>query len=221
MDIKLFLKQKIKFINFFYKEAIKPFETIQYLIESGKEPFANPPYSEDGEPPFLIEWLDADECIDVLGHTAISMLSESLKLFLKYWVERLESQTGYTYDKKKIFENGWFPAYLWIINDIGFSLGNIKVDVLEQIALARNRIQHPETLTTNRIFHSEKDLTKYPNPYFSEKSNLDSFCSPSLKVTGNKVETAIHTVEEFCSYLDDEFSRNSELLRKKYKKNSK
>ena len=40
------------------------------------------PYSEDGEPPFMQEWSQADIELEVLGRTCVSMLSDSLEALL-------------------------------------------------------------------------------------------------------------------------------------------
>jgi len=219
MDIKVFLIHKAKFIEFFYKKSIEPFELMKFQIENEEHPYdEDPSYDyESGEPQFLIEWIDAEESIDVIAQTTISMLSASLHLFLKGWVQRLEAETGYTFNKS-IFKNGWFPGYLQIVNDIGYVVDKPKTDILEQVALARNRIQHPETLTTNRVTHSEADVKKYPNPYFSEKSDTDFFFRAALKISDNKVENAIKLTTEFCTALDIYYFENVPTLREKYKK---
>jgi hypothetical protein len=54
MDVDWFLKERTKFIRQYYAVAIIPFETIRSQIENGVEPY-EPPYSEDGEPPFQVE----------------------------------------------------------------------------------------------------------------------------------------------------------------------
>ncbi len=48
-----------------------------------------PPYSEDGEPPFLDEWIRAKTSIEITGATCVSMLSEALKLYFKTWEREL------------------------------------------------------------------------------------------------------------------------------------
>ena len=54
MDVDWFLKERTKFIRQYYALAIAPFETIISQIENGEEPY-QPPYSDDGEPPFQAE----------------------------------------------------------------------------------------------------------------------------------------------------------------------
>ena len=45
--------------------------------------------SEDPAPPFLAEWIDAQTALEAVGHTAISMLSSSVQLFLKEWLSQI------------------------------------------------------------------------------------------------------------------------------------
>lgn len=63
MDVLYFLKERTRFIRYFYETACQPFRETMRKIEAGEEPF-EPPYSEDGEPPFLTEWLEADTALD-------------------------------------------------------------------------------------------------------------------------------------------------------------
>ena len=82
MDVLYFLNKRTSFIRQFYERASAPFDERIRLIEAGEEPFV-PPYSEDGEPPFLEEWIEADESRDTLRHACISMLSVALHLFFQ------------------------------------------------------------------------------------------------------------------------------------------
>jgi hypothetical protein len=82
MDVDWFLKERTKFIQQYYGTAVTPFATIKRKIEDGEDPF-EPPYNEDGEPPFMEEWTDADTAIQVVGRTCVTMLSESVKLYFQ------------------------------------------------------------------------------------------------------------------------------------------
>jgi hypothetical protein len=60
VDIQLFLNERIEFIlRQLYRTASEPYVECKRTIEAEEDPFV-PPYSEDGEPPFLEEWLEAD-----------------------------------------------------------------------------------------------------------------------------------------------------------------
>ncbi len=175
------------------------------------------PYSENGEPPFLVECMDAEQAIDKVGHACISMLSSSLHLFLKTWVSRLEDELGinFTVDFKK---RGWFNGYREIFTIMEFPLNECAAnyDIVEQITLARNRVQHPEDLTDLRITHSETDLRKFPRAFFvseaemkiAVRDNDDSsawWLRPAIKSERDKVLSAIDQVEAICSWLEKEY----------------
>ena len=84
MDVRFFLTKRIAFIRQLYAVASAPYVERKRKIETGEEPFV-PPYSGGSEPPFLEEWLEADESLHVLAYSCISMLAASLHLYLKAW----------------------------------------------------------------------------------------------------------------------------------------
>jgi hypothetical protein len=109
VDIQFFLFQRLEFIEQFYKNSAAPFVERKRKIEGKEEPFV-PPYGEDGESPFLAKWIEADESLNVLGRSCISMLAASVHLYLKTW----ERQIGIPVNEslKPCFKkNGWFHGY--------------------------------------------------------------------------------------------------------------
>jgi hypothetical protein len=78
VDVRYFLRQRLEFISQLYKLASSPYVERKRQIEAGEEPFA-PYYDESGEPPYLEEWLEAEESVQVLGRSCISMENASLK----------------------------------------------------------------------------------------------------------------------------------------------
>ncbi|MGR5094603.1 hypothetical protein ACPV5O_04980 [Vibrio maritimus] len=183
-------------------------------IEAGIEPYI-PVYSEDGEPPFLSEWIDAKSGLETCAHHALSMLSSSLQLYLKAWVNRLDKYHGITFNvnfKKK----GWFNGYREIFNEVGLdmSLCPANLDIIEQVPLVRNRIQHPDSLTSINVSHSDSDLNKFPSPYFVQESELALATSqqenswlfpPTIAPSNEQVLEAISNVELLCSWLEAEY----------------
>ncbi|MBK9784519.1 MAG: hypothetical protein IPP59_10205 [Betaproteobacteria bacterium] len=105
MDVQYFLNRRVNFIRQFYEMAAAPFIERKRQIEAEEEPFV-PPYSEDPEPAFLEEWLEAEESLQVIGRTCISMLAAVFHLYFKTW----ERQIGIPVDDsfKADFKNGWF-----------------------------------------------------------------------------------------------------------------
>ncbi len=216
MDIEYFLNSRTAFIRYFYENAVRPFVEIKTAIENEEEPFI-PPYSEDAEPAFLAEWMDAETGIEAVGYACVSMLSSSLQIFLKSWVGRLEKghRMKFDVDFKK---NGWFNGYKKIINELEFPLSECgaDLDVIEQTCLARNRVQHPQELTTLNVAHSKKDLQRFPNPFFAKESELkmagisndgkiEWWLKPSVATSKEKVFEAIEQVEIFSSWLEAEY----------------
>ena len=216
MQIESFLILRTAFIRYFYETSVMSFNKIKTAIENEEDPYI-PPYSEDGEPPFLDAWMDAEQGVDTVGHACISILSSSLQLFLKAWVNRLEKEHGMKFNidfKKK----GWFDGYKQIFMQLELPLSQCTVDfdVIEQVTLARNRVQHPEDITDLRVNHSEKDLKRFPNPFFANKTEIDMairddddsvswWSRPSVKPTREKILAAIDQVEALCCWLEEEY----------------
>ena len=160
--------------------------------------------------------MDAEQGVDTVGHACISMLSASLKLFLSSWVSRLEKEHGMKFTAD--FKRGWFKGYRQIFMQLQLPLFQcaVDLDVVEQITLARNRVQHPEDLTELRIKHSDSDLKRFPKPLFASEAELNMairddddsviwWLRPSVKSTREKILTAIDQVEALCSWLEEEY----------------
>lgn len=216
MDIDYFLKQRTKFVRYFYEKSSSTFITLKDDIENAKEPYSPKYYPEQDEPAYLEEWLEADMGLDTVSQTCLSMLSSSLHLFMKSWFDRLEKEHGmeFEFNYKK---RGWFREYIRHIKELDFKLENcrVEIDVLEQIVLARNRVQHPEEITSLRVSHATNDMKKYPNPFFvrvseltmatEEDGGLMFWFPPSVVAENSKMEEAISSVENFASWLESEY----------------
>jgi hypothetical protein len=214
LDVLYFLKERTKFIRHFYETAAEPFlETIR-RIEDDEPPFDQPPYSEDGEPPFMEEWSKAQISIEMLGRTSISMLSASLQLYLKTW----EAEFGVKWqpkEHKKAIEDGFIAGYRTYFGDtLKISWDDCPVDfaMLEQVALARNRDQHPENITSQSVNHSRSDREKYPRPIFVSEADDRMFSdpemaavawmSPTVHVSRESLDAAIGEVEKLAEWLE-------------------
>lgn len=60
MNVLYFLKERTR-LSRSYEQAANPFSETIRKIEAEEEPFV-PPYSEDPEPAFLAEWVEAKNC---------------------------------------------------------------------------------------------------------------------------------------------------------------
>ena len=215
MLIDSFLKNRTRFIRYFYNHAVSPFKDIIIAIEKREEPYV-PTYTEDPEPPFLEEWIEANTGIETVGHTCMSMLASSLQLFLKAWVHRLEKDHGITLEVN--WTKGWFGGYRQIFELIKLPMDDCPADIeiIEQVILARNRIQHPEEITTLDVRHSMNDLKKYPRPFFAheheiklagadEEGAISWWRTPSVVSTKDKIFEAIAQVESLCLWLESKY----------------
>lgn len=212
MDVEFFLKNRTKFILYFYRNATKGFFEIIHAIENEEEPYV-PPYSEDGEPPFLTEWMEAQTGLNSVGYAALSMLSASLALYLEEWTVRIENpQKKFERKHKK----GWFHAYKQILQDQGVAFEACPADLklIEESVLARNRVQHPENIVQIEVRHSKKDLERYPIPFFLSEhearmlndSDLPpSWITPKVSIDEAKLMEVVHHVELLCSWLEMQY----------------
>lgn len=218
MDVGFFLKQRTAFIRQLYENASSPFLERKRKIEAGEEPFI-PPYSESEEPPFLGEWIEADDSLHVLGYTCISMLSAALYNYLETW-EKDQFRISVDASLKPIFKKGWINGYKSYFSkkfDIHFDQAPVNLKLLEEIVLARNRVQHPEYLTKLRPSYIHKDIAKLRHPFFIddiemklsgdiEESESAWLFPPSIHVTKDKLSEAILEVEKFSDWLEEQIN---------------
>lgn len=216
MDVFYFINRRLDFIRQLYATTSEPYLERKQKIEAEEEPFV-PPYSEDGEPAFLKEWLEADESLHVLAYSCVSMLAAALHLYLETWV----SQSGIPVDEalKKSFKKvGWFPGYKTHFSQrfaIDFDAYPGRLGLLEEVVLARNRFEHPPSITSLRTQYADADLKKLPHPFFvdereaalfadAEEDEISWFIRPTLHVTKEQLVAAITMVESFAQWFEPE-----------------
>ena len=214
MDIRYFLERRLTFIEQYYKTAASPFLERKRMIEAGEDPFV-PPYSEDGEPPYLEEWLEADESVQILGQTCVSMLSASFHLYFTTWEHHLGKPVSEPL--KSIFKKrGWFhgyKAYFATNFQVNFENSGCSLQLLEELVLARNRVQHPDSITSRRTSYSTDDLKKLPSPFFVSEREVELMVGaddgerswlvpPTITVTEEKLQAALAEVRRFSEWLE-------------------
>jgi hypothetical protein len=218
MDVLYFLKERTKFIRQFYELAAEPFLERQRQIEAGEEPYEQPYVDENssGEPAYLEDWMEADESLHVLAYACISMLAAALQLYFTTWESQLRKPARDLF--KSEFKNGWLAGYKsYFAQYIGISFEDCPADLkfLEEVILARNRIQHPDSIWGQRTRYSTKDLEKLTHhPFFVDEgdrhlltevdeSNIPWLMPPTLHVTEEKLIAAIEEVEKFSEWLEE------------------
>ena len=212
MDATYFLTERTQFIRKFYDNAVGPFRETKRLIEQQLPPYVSP-YSEDPEPPFLEEWLDAATSEEIVGLACVSLLSDSLKL---YFCTLQRDVIGFRFEEdERAFRGGFLNAYkhaLGIILDTDWSDCPASFDIIEQVILARNRSQHGTSFVTMDVRHDGHTLRKYPAPFFARESEqtdwskadgaFASLLAPTVEVTRDKLFTAIDHVEQLTHWID-------------------
>ncbi len=148
-----------------------------------------------------------------MGYAALSMLSASLKLYLEEWTVRIEDPQN-KYNRKH--NRGWFHAYKRIIQDNGvaFETCPANLELIEQTILARNLVQHPENIIQMEVRHSNRDLGRYPSPFFlserearmlEESALSSSWMTPTVSTDDAKLQEVVHHVELLCSWLESQY----------------
>ena len=215
MEVLYFLKERLNLIRHFYDAASAPFSATKRQIEDEEPPF-EPPYSEDGEPTFLTEWLQADTELEVLGRACVSMLSDSLKLYFLSWERDLwvEPPCGKCFPAA--FRKGFLPGYLACFGEaLGIEWKDCPADlnVLEQVILARNRSQHPVEITSLDVTHDQATRDKHPNLFFAQPTETDIAAATSdaglfmlharIHVSRDRLFQAIDETEKLAGWLEE------------------
>lgn len=218
MDVAYFLRERVEFIRQFYNNGSEAFIQRKVKIENEEEPFV-PPYSENGEPPFLAEWQEADDSLQVLGYTCLSMLSASLKLYFST-VDRIYGFSAWEACKGE-FKKGFicgYRAFFETALDIDFGSAPCDLKLLEEVVLIRNDFEHPSEIVFQRIAHPSA-AQKSPSMFFcneleraawddlEDKESSWLLFPPSVHVEKEGLFEALEEVSRFCEWLEDQLTK--------------
>lgn len=133
MDILAGLRDKLRFIERHYAAASAPFREIKRKIEVGEEPFEPPPLDPenppDSDPPFLEDWGDANESLNIEGQAALKLVHGALHDYLKAFVDLYETPVTAT-------GKNWLARHKKHFLDtygIDFEKGPVPLDELEEV----------------------------------------------------------------------------------------
>lgn len=145
------------------------------------------------------------------------MLAAALHLYLETWVS--ESRVRVDETLKKSFKKiGWFSGYKMHFSQrfaINFEGCPENLRLLEEVVLARNRFEHPPSITSIRTTYADADLKKLPHPFFvdereaalfaeAEEGERAWFNPPTLHVNEKQLLSAIAVVQGFTKWFDAE-----------------
>jgi len=220
MDVVYFLKRRTAFVRLYYETASAAFADIKRRIEDKEAPFDDPPYSEDPEPPVMEAWMDAEPGRHIGGLSCLSLLSDSLKLYLQTLQSRVIGFRFTEEEEKTLFKRGFLGAYLTILGEIyATDWSDCPVDwsIVEQVVLARNRTQHGTQLTTLAVGHDAHMQARRPSLFFvrdEERAAWDagtpperSFLDLGIVVTRANLEAAILEIETLAVWLETNLPR--------------
>ena len=190
------------------------------MIEAGEPSFDDRGDGLDGfdEPPFQTEWSDAMESLDVLGLTCVSMLWSSLQVYFLAWEARSQVcwEPG---ERTQLFRKQGVRGYVDHIVQRLAVPGNdcpADLDLLEQVVLVRNAVQHPDRLTDLIPQHRRSDLMKHPRPFFMTDSEgvfltgklADvSFMQPRVRVSAAQLMHAVDEAEALGCWMAEHLER--------------
>ncbi|MCM2398734.1 hypothetical protein NBH19_21885 [Rhizobium sp. S95] len=211
MDLGYFLRQRTSLIRLFYDKARVPFEQLKRDIEEEVPPWEPPffdPDTDSGEPPYLVEWIQAEQTRELVGLLSVSLLSDTLKLYF----HELERHFGIRWQDEKArknhFKQGVVEAYRQIIEHVmgeEFRTCPVRFDVIEQVILARNDFAHNDNFLSFQTRHNAKTLEKHPNPFFVGREDNEtasaSWGNFQLEVSREALMAAIAEVEKLADWV--------------------
>jgi hypothetical protein len=207
MDLLHGLCEKLRFIESMHQQAIASFVEKKRQIENSEGDFDSSgwdPESWDGTPPFLEEWQEADEAINLLGQACLSLVQSALKEYLDGCVALTN---GKPVRKGK---ESWFDSYRRFFDEqlgIDWSKSQVPLNSIEEINLARNDAQHAGIEFGMTRYRDARHQERFPSGIFADvmyttmAERLPFFPVP-LKVTADSLNEAIKRVGDFCSFLE-------------------
>ena len=207
MDILAGLGDKLRFIERLYATASKPFTETIRKIEAGEPPF-EPPYFDpdymDTEPPFLADWQEADDALNLVGQAALTLVQSALREYIDafVWLSRQKPPAG---------RGNWFERYKRFfleVYGIDWEAGPFPPAKIEEINLARDDIQHSGKQFGMERRMTEKHLSRFPDGLFAygidrQISGEFGLIRPRIYITAKNLHEAIRRVEVFCGFLDE------------------
>jgi hypothetical protein len=214
MDIARLLRERTDIIRLFYTRGQQAFVQMKLDIESEEGDWEPPqfnPDTDDGEPPFLAEWLQAEQTRELVGMLAVSLLSDTLKLYFEMMEKELRVQFTSIKERKATFKkHGFVEVYRQMLETItGAAYANCPVDfaMIEQVVLTRNAVAHNDDFFSFRTKHTEKTLKKHSNPFFVDDAAATtpgarpSYAPLMVEVSEAKIMRTVDEVEKLADWV--------------------
>lgn len=206
------LLDKLNFIRRFYDLASEPFIETKRKIEQHEEPF-NAFDTGEGEPPFLAEWLDADESLNILGKSCLCLLQNAFVNYLKGFNEHY-APVDETVTLETV-RGSWFEKYQRLFlgrYGIDWTASDVDLDFIQQVNFARNDIQHGGTFYDMGHRQNDEYFNRFPTSIFADEferevypAGVEAAMPYRITVSRDNLFAAIQAIEDFCTYLDEQW----------------
>jgi hypothetical protein len=200
------LHEKLRFISWFFGLTTTPFAGIKCKIKAGDHPYKSSAMPDDSsEPPFVMEWLDADQAIRLQGQLCLSLLQRSL---LEYLDETVKVSSRQAPNKKK----NWFENYKRWFLDLGvdWTASGADLSLLEEMTVARNRIKHGSRGDSQSVIKRQDQdyLRRFPQALFESDLEARIFRNSgpklrSIELTDEKLQKATDEIKRFASFIEE------------------
>jgi hypothetical protein len=212
------LLERLRAVERLYESAAGIFIERKSKIDAGEEPYQTPPFDPETdypEPPFLEEWIEANEFQNIIGQACISIIQSCLRDYLRGVLER----SGITPSDKNRGKNGWFGRYVTLFADvyhINWAESPVSAQAIEEINLVRNDIQHgrPAPIGLSR-YQDVQYEQRFPLGLFTDdyelrlrnEHNVDShprvYGYAQVCVSPDALKESIRRVKSFCEFIEN------------------
>jgi len=209
VDYFAMLKDNLQFLKWFYEQSVAPFKDIKRKIDAQEDPYISRGDYESEEPPFLSEWLDADDALKLQGQSCLSLLQRSFREYLDSTVTRHPE----TRPEKK---GNWFVNYKrWFLEEaaVDWDKSPVPLDRIEELTIARNCVEHGSgsIYDAHRLVkeQAENYHDRFPDAMFAsefERTLWKEAGDPqpvTIELTPEKLDSAIANILAFATFIEE------------------
>jgi hypothetical protein len=207
MDLLANLRDKLQFIEWHYAAASAPFREIKRKIDDGEKPFERPPFdaesATDLRPPFLKQWQEANESLNIEGQLALRLVQNALREYLSSFINLYG-------DPSTANGKNWLRQYrkhLLEKHGIDWEEGPVPLDELGQVSQARNDVERrAEPFSVTQPLTKDHELG-FPVSRFVDEIEKQVFqawgysWAGPIEVTDAALKEAIRRVETLSEFL--------------------
>jgi hypothetical protein len=207
MDIQAGLRDKLRFIERHYAAASAPFRETKRKIDAGEDPFEPRPFdaetATDFRPPFLQQWQEANESLNIEGEVALQFVQGALREYLSSFINlHGDPLTASGKNWRRLYRKHFLETH-----GIDWEEGPVPLDELEEVNLARNDVEHGgEPFGKTQRLPKDNGLRFAAGRFVDEIEKQVLLASGQswpgrIKVTEAGLKETIRRVETLCEFL--------------------